>query len=114
MPCDSSYLEPTHSEREHQRAAQLLVYVLGRLSRAAPEWVMHESQNVYACDARLFPLLCDTLRRLDAATRERLIYNAKDRTARDLADWWEDHQQADAAEAAAASEAEALGAIRRR
>ena len=33
---------------------------------------------------------------MDATDRDAIVYNAHDRGARDLADWWEDHQAADA------------------
>lgn len=103
MPCNSDYLRPTQREREMQRAAKLLVYVHQQTGKAPPDFAVKEADNSYASDERNVVDLCGFLRAMNDEDRERLVYNAKDKTARDLADWWEEHQAADAAREAGKS-----------
>lgn len=97
MPCNSDYLNPNKREREMQRAAKLLVYVHQQTGKTPPPFAVKEAANIYASDERNVVDLCGFLRAMSDEDRERLVYNAKDKTARDLADWWEVHQAADAA-----------------
>lgn len=95
MPCNSDYLEPTVREREHQRAANLLVYSLTEMGCKVPNWIKHEAGNIYAGDSRLLPMLCELVSGMSCADRERVVYNARDGRSRDLANWWERHLEAD-------------------
>lgn len=94
MPCQSDYLEPTRRERELQRAARLLVYVRQQLGVAIPGHLLAAADSIYCADD-FVPALCAALLSLAPERRDALIYNSRDRQARDLADWWEDHQEAD-------------------
>lgn len=51
--------------------------------------------------------LCAMLKSMEPEKRDRIVYNARDKRARRLADWWEYHQAQDARH-----EAERLEAIR--
>jgi hypothetical protein len=108
MPCSSGYLDPTNTQRELQRAAKLLLYVYDAFGATAPQWIVAASVDLYCDDDRVVPALCDQLKRMTSADMDRIVYNARDRQARDLADWWEEHQAADlereAIEKAAAQE----------
>jgi hypothetical protein len=96
MPCNSDYLEPTFQEKELQRAAKLLIFVWRHLDKPIPKWLKDEATNCYAMSERTIPALCDTLSGLSIRKRDEIVYNAKNKQSRDLADWWEDHQTADA------------------
>lgn len=39
--------------------------------------------------------LCSLLTNMEENSRDTIIYNAKDKRARALADWWEEHQKTD-------------------
>lgn len=111
MPCRCDYLEPTRREVEMQRAANLQVYLLQKLGKAVPDWLQRQAESMYADDERNVVDLCALLRGMDENLREKIVYNVHDRVARDLANWWEDHQEADrrreAEEAAERQRAEA-------
>jgi hypothetical protein len=97
MPCNSDYLEPTKREQELKHAANLLVYVARKLGAVVEPWMTEQAQALYANDERCVTVLCDVLTQLSNDSRDRLLYSdARDKTARDLADWWEEHQRADA------------------
>lgn len=95
MGCNSDYLEPTAREYELSRAARLYVYALKTLDQEVPTDVLKASQEMY-CRRDFVAQLCELISSLDDATIEKVVYNARDKTARDLADWWEAHQEADA------------------
>jgi hypothetical protein len=94
MPCKSDYLEPSPRECAYQRTAQLLVYVLDKLGRRVSAEIRHTAGNVYA-GVDLAPQLCELLNNMREDERDALVYNARDKNARDLADWWEEHQARD-------------------
>lgn len=94
MPCRSDYMEPTDKERRLQETAQLLGYVLVETDQPVPGPVADAANNQY-CTTDLVPDLCAAIRAMDAETLERVVYNARDRRARRLADWWEEHEAAD-------------------
>ena len=96
MPCRSDYLEPSQRERELQRAAKLFVYACKKTGTTPPKWAVKEAKNIYADDERSVTRLCNKLKAMSAKRRDALVYNARSKTARDLADWWEEHLEADA------------------
>lgn len=100
MPCDSSHLEPTYRERESKRVAGFIVYLKTKLNI----WVLMEehdtARSTYGNLGRLdkhTAKLCELCALPEA---QPFIYDAHNRDARDLADWWEDHQEADKAKQA--------------
>lgn len=115
MPCNSEYLNPTAREREIKRAATLIVFALEGLGKKVPHDIKRRASDIYGADSIRFRkddsvinLLCKTVTNMSDADRERIVYNAHDKTSRDLAEWWETHQEADrkriAREEAAAAE----------
>lgn len=96
MPCDSSYLGRSEREEQLQRAAKLLVFVRQATGVEPEPWALKQAGEYYAKDERAVTELCAALKGMDPDQRERIVYDAHNRDARDLADWWEDHQQADA------------------
>ena len=95
MPCNSEYLIPTEREKELQRAAKLLVYVYGKTNKTIHPRLRMFAEDIYCRDDSSVAVLCKVLTELDSSSREALVYNSHDRTARDLANWWEEHQKAD-------------------
>ena len=64
-----------------------------------PDWIKHAAGKLYGEVHRLdeaTQMLCDLCSNMSESDQERIIYNAKNRVARELADWWEDHQKFDA------------------
>lgn len=103
MPCVSDYLAPTSRERELQRAAQLLAHVLERLGRPVDEALVKTAADLYArgpggmTAVDYVPELCAVLTSLDEAVRDQIVYDARNKMSRNLADWWEEHLAADRA-----------------
>jgi hypothetical protein len=95
MPCNSEYLNPTHREKELQRTAKLLLYVYAKVGATPEPWISEQAKNIYASDSRLVPLLCAGLKKMSRIEKDKIIYNARDKNARDLADWYEAHEEAD-------------------
>lgn len=96
MGCRSDYLEATGLERGLKHTAELAVY-LGRVAAiVVPVDITEQAAEYYAKDVGQVQWLCDTLGTMSDADREHYVYDAHNRTARDLATWWETHQEADA------------------
>lgn len=107
MPCNSDYLNPTTKEAELQRVAKLIVHVCKRLGQVPSPSMVADAENQYCTNDHVW-VLCAKLNGIDEVTRELIIYDPYDRTSRDLANWWEDHQAADIErEQAEAAQAEA-------
>ncbi len=98
MPCDSSYLDPKGREKQLQNAAKLLVFLHKQLGRPIKNWIVKESKEIYCQNEKLVPLLCQTLKDLPEDVRNSIVYNAHNKDARKLADWWEEHIEADEAD----------------
>ena len=100
MPCKSDYLEPNRREIESKRVARLLVYVYTALDRVdeLDVDVIKAAKNTYGNTALLEPMvvtLCTILRGLDSDRINEIVYDGRKPLARDLADWWDEHQEAD-------------------
>jgi len=96
MPCDSSYLEATSREKELRRAAQLLVYVREQQRHPIEPFAKAAANDYYGNnDERPLVLLCEALTCMEPEQRDSIVYNARSPMARNLADWWEEHQEAD-------------------
>lgn len=94
MGCRSDYMDPTRREAELQRTAKLYAYALRQLRQPVSLNIESAANDVY-CKADYVPQLCELLTSLTAEDLDRIVYNARDKVSRDLADWWEEHQQAD-------------------
>lgn len=98
MPCNGDYLEPTQSEEESKRCAEILVYVHKKLKLKIPDYVTLASEDCYGNSDKLnemVVLLCSLCTKMSKKQQNDIIYNAKDKMSRRLADWWEEHQEAD-------------------
>lgn len=98
MGCNSSYMDPTAREVESKRAATLLRYVYQKLGMPVPQVVEHAAEELYGDETRLNEFvvnLCALLSGLPDAQKNVIIYDGRSKLARDLADWWDVHQEAD-------------------
>jgi hypothetical protein len=97
MGCRSDYLEATGLEKGLQQAAKLAVFVDNKLCGITPSAIVDQSKEYYSKDVGQVQYLCDKLTRMGEADRERIVYDAHNPVSRELAEWWETHQAADAA-----------------
>lgn len=95
MPCNSDYLEPTHRERELQRAALLLVFVKNKLGISISDELLSSSTDQW-CHNDYIPELCSYIKNMTPNQLKTIVYNGRDAMSRALADWWEEHMTADA------------------
>lgn len=103
MPCQSDYMEPNEREKESVLVAKLLIYI------SESSNMIHESflpalnnaaKDIYGYTDMLdrwTRLLCSKCQEIeeDPELANRIIYNGRNKQARDLAAWWERHQEAD-------------------
>lgn len=106
-PCNCDYLEASSFEKECQRMAKLIIYVESFYKGVTPKWIKECAKNEYGApngqqdgDERLGPYLCKLLTNLKNGKNRQgfynqIVYNAKNKQSRDLADWWEEHQEKD-------------------
>lgn len=98
MPCNSDYLEPRGDEVESQRCAECLVYVFKSINIECPKWIEEASKNVYGNSNKIDILvvsLCKLCTKMTEKEKAAIIYDGKSKQSRKLADWWEEHQEAD-------------------
>ena len=100
MGCNSDYMEPNAGEINSKETAQHLVYVFKKLGKEKelPEYVVKAAQDYYGNPPKLndmVVMLCDTLSHMKKTILEKVVYDAHSKEARELADWWEEHKEAD-------------------
>lgn len=98
MPCNSDYLEPTQFEQKVQRTAQLLEYVISKCELPDDRRTNLIASNIYPLKSDgdyVVSKLCGILSSFDDETMERIVYDAHCKVCRELATWWEEHQEAD-------------------
>jgi hypothetical protein len=104
MPCNSDYLEPDRHEIESRRVAQLICFINSHkdfkcFERGVSSWIINAAKEIYGNKARLNELvvmLCSICSGMSKKEQDAIIYDARNKDSRDLADWWEEHQKADA------------------
>lgn len=94
MPCESAYLEPHSYEIYRQKTAQNLLYVRKKLGLPITQSLRSCTRNIYCVDDFTVDL-CSILKSLNEKEIEEIVYNAKNKDSRQLADWWENHQEQD-------------------
>lgn len=97
MPCNSEYMNPTDKEKQLQHVAQLYKWLLEQLGEPVPSAVLATARNIYAT-GDFVSKLCKLLTHMQKsipATFTSIVYNPYDKTSRELATWWEEHQEAD-------------------
>lgn len=99
MPCRSDYMEPNAKEQANRRAAKLLVWAKTKLGKTVPEYAKKAAADAYGNGGdRATPELCALLRSMHSGRRLTFLRdNSMCAEGRDLIDWWQAHEQSDAA-----------------
>ena len=97
MPCNSDYMEPTGKERQLQRTAKLIIFLRHKTGQPIESWIHSAAENCYCSREDLVPILCADIKALTPSQEEQIVYDAHNKSSRDLASWWEEHQKADRA-----------------
>jgi hypothetical protein len=98
MPCNSEYMNPSEAETNSRRTAKLLRYVYTKLGWRIPDEVHLAAENYYGNVSKLNDFvirLCTACGGMTKDEEKRIIYDGREARARDLADWWDEHQAAD-------------------
>jgi hypothetical protein len=90
----SDYLEPDKRERELQQTAKLLVYVYTQLGKPCNSKLRAAAANIY-CKTDYVATLCGVLTAFTPEQHNTITYNGRSAESRQLADWWDRHQEAD-------------------
>ena len=100
MPCKTE--EPSPIQQEGQLVGELLLYVYYMLGIKPSATSITISKEYFAKTSDVHSAveeLCTLLRNLNntcVEDYEKIVYNAKSKNSRRLADWWEKHQEMDA------------------
>ena len=99
MPCNSSYMEPNHAEKNSKQVAENLVYVYTALGVDAPQNIINASSSCYGDPRSLNSMVVELCALISNMTKEEelnIVYDGRVGSARKLADWWDKHKAADA------------------
>ena len=98
MPCDGSYMNPSEKETESLLICKRIVFLFKKLNFPVPKRILEASNSLYGDMKNLdknVALLCGIISQMKKEQVDSIIYNARSKESRDLADWWEVHQEAD-------------------
>lgn len=98
MPCRCDYMDPTLRELESIKVAKLLIYVLPLVDQPISDAIRDAANNSYGDIARVDKFtyqLCEILENLPNDELETIVYDAHNPVSRELASWWEKHQEHD-------------------
>ena len=101
MPCNSDYLRPSDAEQRQKAAAELYVWACGKIGIQAPAWALEAAADVYgqsdsSPNADPTVNLCSLLTSLLPGALDSLVHgHLRSKMGRRMADWWEEHLDAD-------------------
>lgn len=98
MGCRNDYMNPTEQEIESKKVAEHLVYVASKLGKTCKDYVIKASNTMYGDESKIDEMtvtLCNLLKSLSEEQTNKIVYYARSKQSRDLADWWENHQEFD-------------------
>lgn len=98
MGCRSDYMNPTEVEKNRKEVAAHLCFVHEKLAFQSPVELSKAAADTYGANLDLekyVPQLCTMLTNLTAEQKDDIIYDGRDVRSRKLADWWDEHQEAD-------------------
>jgi hypothetical protein len=89
-------MSPPNKKMQRQKNCQLYTYLLLSQEKEVPDLIL-ECAHTYDCD---YPVDCvreltEEIKGLDSETFERIVNNKESKEARELAHWWEMHQEAE-------------------
>jgi translation initiation factor IF-2 len=105
MPCRCDEMQDTILEAYVKRTAGLLLYTASHVGRQLEDksWVeiLAKKGTNHQGDADvLTQQLCEIITSLSESGKNKVVYNGRIKIARDLADWWEEHEAGEARRAA--------------
>jgi hypothetical protein len=98
MPCDGSYMNPSVRETESLLICKRIIFLFKKLNFPIPKKIVESSESLYGDLKNLdknVALLCLVISNMTKEQVDSILYNARSKESRDLANWWEEHQEAD-------------------
>ena len=98
MPCNCDHMAPCEWESAGTESAGFAAYALKKLKRPVDARLTKISVDIYPTkeDADYaVSTLCSLMQGLSKRDLNKVAYDAKCKTSRRLADWWERHQEDD-------------------
>lgn len=112
MPCNSDYMRPTLYEMKLRETAQLYEWLLAKKGIEARHDIRKAAKDEY-CKSDYVADLCACLAELSEDELNEFVYNGRDPMSRKLANWYEDHQRADAERKESEAKAKQREALRK-
>lgn len=95
MPCRNDYMEPSNYEFQNRRAARLLVMLTEYEGNKPTAKLLADSENTYL-QKDYVKILCERMRKMTKLERDHLLYDdPRHKGMRELATWWEEHEERD-------------------
>jgi len=117
MPCTSDYADPTAYEEFVSETVKNLMYLRRMLGINPSEELIAAYKKCYFSKKegdKWTAELCERLNKLSKKDMEKFVYDAHSKKARNLANWWEDHQEADKARLAEEKKAKKEANLRKK
>lgn len=83
---------PTYEERKSRETCIHIIYLCEMTHEPYPHWVSAGADAFYGIPSHMEEA-AKRLGKMCSEVDESVIYNARDRRARALADWWEEYQE---------------------
>jgi len=87
-------MNPTNKEMQLRKNCELYMYVLISQGKEVPYHIL-ECAHSYDYPVDCVVALSEELKSLDSDTFDRIVKNTQLQEAKDLANWWEMHQEAE-------------------
>lgn len=108
MPCavSQSEIDFENALDETDQLVELINYVIdkGKIfskKQAFDRYAVHDESTANNIRKKYTRILCSLIKCLNQETLEYVVYDARCKTSRQLADWWENHQEEDRKQAEA-------------
>jgi hypothetical protein len=91
-------MHPDKWEQESKKVAKLLIYIFESMNQSYSPKIKKAAEHVYGDSKRVHKFtakLCKKLESLDDDQLNRIVYDGRIAKARQLAQWWDDHKEAD-------------------
>jgi hypothetical protein len=102
MPCRCDYMEPNRRELDSKETAENIVYLYSKIGtlvqKSQLELIKAAASNQYGSPDMLedlVKLLCFEVRELTTEQMDTIVFDGKSPEARQLAEWWQAHEEAD-------------------
>lgn len=98
MPCVVDIRDPNERELESKRVATLIRDLFPRLKLDIPVGIGNAADEMYGSVKNLdewTDILCHICSHMSKENADKYIYNGRSKSARALAEWWDEHQEND-------------------